>query len=45
METEEVVCAHCDAEFEITYDPESLMLSVCPFCGEALDDYIEDDDE
>lgn len=43
MHTEEVVCAHCDAEFEITYS-EDEVLSVCPFCGEPLDDYIEDDE-
>ena len=42
-----VVCESCDAEFAIKHTMENRLYKVvyCPFCGDDLDDELEDDIE
>lgn len=46
---EECTCRFCENEFIITYDEEIVTdkISICPFCGEELEqeEYIDDEDE
>ncbi len=43
----EVLCAHCDTEYNLEYDEENAIGSplICPFCGEELEDEQDQDDE
>ena len=42
-----IVCVSCEAEFKIkhTMDEAYYEISLCPFCGEELEDDYEDDIE
>lgn len=45
-EREEVfLCANCDAEFTVSkMDDEEADVCFCPYCGEAVVDFDDDDD-
>ena len=40
-------CIACTAEFKISYKlvPEFYQIEFCPFCGEMLEEELEDDNE
>jgi len=42
-----IVCEECDAEFRIkhTMDDDYYKTSFCPFCGEGLEEELEDEIE
>ena len=42
-----IVCESCEAEFKIKHslNERYYQLSYCPFCGESLDEELEDDIE
>ena len=42
-----IVCESCEAEFRIKHsmDDAYYAISCCPFCGEPLNDEMEDDIE
>ena len=42
-----VVCESCEAEFQIKHsmDENYYRFSYCPFCGESLEEEMEDDVE
>jgi uncharacterized CHY-type Zn-finger protein len=42
-----VVCGSCEAEFRIKHgmDEGYYIISFCPFCGEDLDNELEDEIE
>ena len=42
-----VVCGSCEAEFRIKHsmDEGYYVVSFCPFCGEELDNELEDEIE
>lgn len=44
----DLLCHNCGAEYSIEIEQESVdgnEPAHCPFCGELLDDYIEDEDQ
>ena len=40
-----IVCLSCEAEFSIKHNMDKRLYSVwhCPFCGDPLDDDMEDE--
>ena len=42
-----VYCESCDAEFRITHNMDKRLYNIvhCPFCGEELDNDMEDEIE
>lgn len=44
---EEIICKHCESKYIIIYEDDEVhnKLLLCSFCGEELEDYIDEDDE
>lgn len=44
---EEIICKYCESKYIITYDDDEVYnkLLFCSFCGEELDEYIEEENE
>ena len=40
-----IVCESCDAEFRIKHDMDKRLYTIvhCPFCGEVLNEDLEDE--